>query len=439
MKYGNFTNGIGISDSDSNRFYRMVNIDIHSKPGKAQCSRSLTDIDSSDLVTSKPTCSVVASDGNTYIGAGTKIFKVTSAGVISLAHTNTEGAVLGLGEHKGYIYYASATKLGRQSVSNASSEASWSSQDDDWAIFTNQKAYKPMVWVNQILCIGDGNYVAIVDENGDFNANALDVLERDIITALDNTNDYLSAGTFVSSVVHQASIYLWDTYSPSWSEDFKVNERGVNMFFQIDGYTYAQIGVIGNIYQWTGQRAVLFSRLRDGDNLVTTGINPYGTTNLNGLTLIATDRGVFSIGRADARLGLAQVIEYVGSAGQGADLGCIEAVGSNIFLGWKDGTDYGVDKIGTNYANGIIETPINYGKVSQVKVNYNAMPTGCSISSRVAVDGGSMASHTLVKDDEDFRQFRSDAFIKNKSEARAEITLNSATTNTPIISLIEIV
>ena len=96
MIYGDFYKGIGISDSEADRFPTLINVDVHSKTGKVQCSFALTDIDSGGIVDSLPTCSLVTSAGDTFIGAGTKIFKIAS-GVISLVHTNTQGAVLGLG------------------------------------------------------------------------------------------------------------------------------------------------------------------------------------------------------------------------------------------------------------------------------------------------------------------------------------------------------
>ena len=440
MKYSQFSNGIGISDEDNSYFSRLINIDIHTKPGKAQCSLALEDIDGGGIVTSLPTCSMVASNGDTFIGAGTKIYKI-SGGTETLVHTSTQGAVLGLGEHQSYVYYSTATKLGRQTVALASSEASWSSQNDSWATFTNAKAYKPMQWVNQILCIGDGNYIAIVDENGIFNANALDILERDVITALMDTNDNLTMGTFVNSAVHQANTYLWDTYSPSWSSSDLTQERGVNMFFRLDGYWYAQIGQIGNIYQWTGQRMLLYTRLRDGDTTVVTGINSYGTTSLNGLTLIATIRGVFSIGKADSRLGLAKVIEYVSSAGQGSTLGAIEAVGSDFYLGFNNGASYGIDHISSTYAEGIIETPLTYGKMKDLKIGYNSSPTGSTITAKIANDDGALTSHTMIKDDEDLREYRNVNGINNKANTKAEITLTpnpSTPTSTIVINEIEI-
>ena len=441
MKYSQFSNGIGISDEDNSYFSRLINIDIHTKPGKAQCSLALEDIDGGGIVTSLPTCSMVASNGDTFIGAGTKIYKITG-GTETLVHTSTQGAVLGLGEHQGYVYYSTATKLGRQTVSLASSEASWSSQNDSWATFTNAKAYKPMQWVNQILCIGDGNYIAIVDENGIFNANALDILERDVITALMDTNDNLTMGTFVNSAVHQANTYLWDTYSPSWSSSDLTQERGVNMFFRLDGYWYAQIGQIGNIYQWTGQRMLLYTRLRDGDSTVVTGINPYGCSAMNNLTLISTNRGIFSIGKADARLGLASVIEYVHSAGQGVEAGCLEAVGSNFYAGWKLSADYGIDKISsTDYATAIIETPIKYGKSQDLKIGYNSVPTSATITAKIANDDGALTSHTMIQDDEDLRQYRNVNGINCKSNTKAELTLTpnpSAPTSPIVINVIEI-
>lgn len=437
MNFGEFHKGIGISENEKSKFHTLVNCDIHSNTGKLQCSKALADIDTGEVVTNKPTCSIVLSNGDTFFGAGTQILKVSGT-TVTQVHTSTQGAVLGLGEHKGYLYYATATKLGRTTVSNASSEATWSSQNDSWATFTNQKAYKPMVWINQTLCIGDGNYIAMVDENSSFIANALDILEREIVTAIHNQNDYLAIGTFVNSAVHQASFYNWDTYSPSWTEDYKVLERGVNMFFEVDGYTYAQVGSVGNIVQWTGERAVKFLPLKDGDNSIDTDINPYGVTNLNGLTLISTKRGVFSIGRISATLPLAMAIEYVSSEGQGAEHGAIEAVGSDILLGFKNGTTYGIDHISDNYATAKIITPEVDGKFDKIRVMYTSMPTGCSITARIKVDNGSWTDHTLIKDDADLREYFSDVHVNNKSTIQAEITLNPATTNTPVIKNISI-
>ena len=437
MKFGLFQNGIGLSESDQNSFDTLVNVDVHSNPGKAQCSKATVDADSTDVATNLPTCSFVTSLGDVFMGAGTQILKI-SGGTITQVHTSTQGAVLGLGEHLGYLYYATATKLGRITVALASSQASWSSQTDSWATFTNQKAYKPIVWVNQILCIGDGKYVAVVDENGTFIANGFDILDQDIITALYNMNDTLSVGAFVNSAVHQASLYSWDTYSPSWTEDYKLKERGINMFFDIDGYTYVSAGSVGNIYQWTGERAVPYRRLRDASNAVNTTINPYGTTNLNGLTLIATNRGIFSFGRGSATLPLAMVIEYVCSQGQGITLGCIEAVGSDFYLGWVNGASFGIDHLSANYATGILITPEMDGKLNKARIKYTSMPTNCSVTARLSRDNGAFASHTLVKDDTNNREFFSSVHFNNKSTAQLEVSLVPSGATTPIIKLIEV-
>ncbi len=431
--YGEFFRGIGLSESEKNKFHTMVNIDVHSKTGKAQCSKALVNIGSGHSFSKEPTCSIVLSNGDSFFGVGTKIMKVTS-GVVSQVHTSSQGNVLGMGEHNGYFYFATATKLGRITVALASSQSTWTSENETWATFSNQKAYKPMVWVNQILCIGDGNYVAIVDENNDFLANALDILERDIITAIHNMNDYLAIGTFVNSAVHQASFYNWDTYSPSWTEDYKLLERGVNMFFDIDGYTYAQCGSVGNVYQWTGERAVMYLPLRDADNALETTVNPYGHTNLNGLTLIATKRGIFSFGKMSSIMPLAMVIEYVSTKGQGYATGAIEAIGSDLLVGHIDG----IDHISDNYATGVIITPETDGKINKLTVAYTSMPTGCTISAKINADNTSYSTIAMVKDDANLREYYSDVHVDNKSTVQAQISLNPATTSTPIIKLISL-
>lgn len=433
-EYGEFFRGIGISENELTKFYTMVNVDVHTSSGKAQCSKALENIGSGNNFTTEPVCSIVLSNGDAFFGVGAKIMKVANS-VVSLVHTSTNGDVLGMGEHKDVFYYATATKLGKITVALASSQATWTSNNDTWATFSNQKAHKPMVWVNQILCIGDGNYVAIVDENEDFLANALDILDREVITAIHNMNDYLAIGTFVNSAVHQASFYNWDTYSPSWTEDYKLLERGVNMFFDIDGYTYAQCGSIGNIYQWTGERAVMFLPLRDANEAIETEVNPYGVTNLNGLTLIATKRGIFSFGKISATMPLAMVIEYVSTRGQGYKTGALEAIGSDLLVGHLDG----IDNISDNYATGKITIPETDGKQNKIFVGYTDMPTGCSITAKVNPDNSAYATIKMVQDDSNMREYYSDVHVNNKSTVQAEIYLNPVTTETPVIKVIKLI
>lgn len=440
-EFGGFQNGISISKKSSGGFVGMVNVDVHSETGSATCSNAFEKA-SSILADALPDSSVTLPNGDTFFANQTngKIWKVTSAGVVSLVHTDTNGAHFGLGYFQGYLYYVSATKLGRIAEANASSESTWSSQTDSWQTFTNTNSHLvKLTECNLSLLIPNKNYVAAVNSAGTFEANSLDLQSQHSITSMTVAGLGILIGTYVGTSNNNAGLFWWDTYSPSWTIEDYIEECGVNMFIPGDEVIYINIGTVGNIYYWSGEKAIFYRRLRDVDNVVSTGINPYGGANINGLPLIATVRGIFSLGRADMSLPIASVIEYVQSAGQGSTAGALQVVGSQIFTGWKNGSTYGIDKKSTNKATGVITTSRAYGKVKTLKVSYDSLPTSTNITARIKKDNGSFASHTLVNDATDEIVFKSTVDIACRKHCQVEVTLVPATTTAPVIDLIELI
>ncbi len=440
--FGNFYKGIALSKKIKGGFHSLVNCDVHSEPGSVTGSYAFEKT-SASTVDNLPSSEVTLPNGDTFFATSSsgKIWKCTSAGVVSLVHTNTNGANFGIGYFNGYLYYASATKLGRIAEANASSEASWSSQNDNWATFTNTNTHViKMEEQNESLFIPNKNYVAAVNSAGVFEANSLDLQSQHSITAVTPSATGILIGTWVGNAHNKAGLFWWDTYSPSWgpAEDY-IEEPGVNMFIPGDNVIYIQAGLVGNIYYWSGESAIFFKRLRDGDTVVTTGINPYGSANINGLPLINTIRGIFSLGHGDATLPIVQVIEYVHSTGQGTTPGAIAVVGSQIFTGWNSGSTYGIDKKSTNKANAVITTAQARGKIKTLSISYDSIPTGTSITAQISKDNASYADHTLVKDDEDERCYKSDSDICSKSSAQAKVTLVASTTSSPTIDLISLI
>lgn len=441
MNFGRFQNGIGTSKYDKAGFHTLVGCDIHSVPGSITSSKSMVDADSGGLVDALPTCSTTLPNGDSFFGNedNGKIWKVTSGGAVSLVHTNTEGANFGMEYHDGYLYYWSATELGRIAEANASSESSWTSENDTWNTLTNTNTTTSKgCEQNLSLFVPNGNLIASVDGSQNFQANSLDLQSQHVINAIIPDSIYVLIGTQVGSSNNSAGNFVWDTYSGSWTVDDYIDEIGVNMYIPSDNTTFIQIGTVGNIYYWTGAKAELYTRLKDSTTF-TTSLNPYGSANLNGLPLIATNRGIYSLGKGDARLPIAQVIEYVPSAGQGTTLGAMQAVGNDVFVGYKDGSNYGIDHLSTTKYDGKILTPMMVGRANSLKVMYDDIPTNCSITARTDKDGAGLASETLVQDDEEERVYRNTANLDHKSTVQAEITLDSDSTNSPTIHNIEIV
>ena len=128
----NFSGGQADSDKLGVRgsFAEGKGLDIHSEPGLLKCNQKLKK-ESETIVVDFARFAVACSDGDSYwFGDTGKIYK-RSAGTWTLTHTAT-GAILGAIEFDDYIYYATATALGRYGP--ISSTPTWT---DSWQTLTS--------------------------------------------------------------------------------------------------------------------------------------------------------------------------------------------------------------------------------------------------------------------------------------------------------------
>jgi len=387
LKLPNYYKGeSGKGPYDQTSYFATSNLEIHSQLGTATCKETIA----SESTTPNEACvSEILSNGDSFWAstASGKIWKRTSAGTWSLVHTNTNGANLGIRVYNGNLYYMTTTKLGKITEALASSEATWSSQNDSFGTFTNGASYKPTVVCNLALFIGDGKYVARVDANGTFSANVLDVEARFTVTALENADGWLIVGLTVSTSVCFSKVILWDTYSSSWTYEDDLYEIGINAFIVADNVIMISAGIAGNIYYWTGAKAQKMTRIQN----VTTSINPYNVAVLNGRALYAIGTKVFSIHKEDKDMGYAVCEEFTASTGTLASIlvkgsTLLASVGSAVFIS------------GSTKATATLTSPFIEGTFNEVKIPYESMPTGCSIGLETSVNGSNFVSETLTKD-----------------------------------------
>jgi len=146
---------------------------------------------------------------------------------------------------------------------------------------------------------------------------------------------------------------------------------------------------------------------------------------------------VYSIGSLDASLPIAQAIEYLSSTTI-TTAGALETSGSQVLLGWKDASTYGIDKLSTNKETGVIETPIALGKFNKVRVYYSELPSSTSITCKLSQDGGAFVSHTLVQDTTRML-YESQTVIGNKATLQIQVSLVPNAADAPSIYDIELV
>lgn len=377
--YSEYQKGISQGKNIQQGFYSLVNSDVHTSLGELQLSLALV---SESATPNEPCLRAEAPTGDVYFFSTTsgKTWKrAVSDSSYSLVNTNANGAHLGCQYFGGYIYYATTTKLGRYNLAST-----WS---DSFGTFTNGASYKPMYEKNLSLFIGDGKYVAAVDNTNSFSANVLDLTPEHTITALTGSSYDLLIGTMIGANVKRCGAFLWDTYSPSWTSDDTIPDNGVNCFIDGDGIIYAQIGSSGWIYYFTGAQMKRFFKL----NLTTTHGDQCSTVH-NGRPIFATGTKIFSLHRESESFPYAVVQEYTATQGT---IKSIISTGSQLLV--SNGSN--IDKIGTDYAVAVIETPEAVGKFNKVSVAYYSIGTGGTIGIETKVDGGAYVAGTVVVDD----------------------------------------
>jgi hypothetical protein len=414
--YSDFYKGISRSRYDQTGFDSLTNCDVHSELGLVQPQLALAE----DSATPNENCiGVTAPNGDVYFfskSSGKTWKRAVADGSYSLVNTNANGAHCGAGYFNGKIYYSTSTKLGHYDLSST-----WT---DTYQTWSQTSTYRPMYEMNLSLFIGNGKYLASIDGGATFADNSLDLPSNYSITTLTGVGTDLLIGTIIGTNVSMCKVFLWDTYSSSWTVEDDVPEIGINTFIPMDNITIAQCGTAGNLYYWTGARMEKLKKLRS----VTTSANHYAAAILNGKSLFATGTKIFSFHREDKDMPLAIVQEYTASG----TVASIVVQASQLFVS----TGSNIQKIGTSYATATIITPEIQESFQNVLVNYDAYAAGIAIATNP--DGAGYTTQTAVVDS-NRKIVHFDGGLGTVNYGQVRITLTPSGTDVPKIKAITLI
>jgi len=414
----------GIADSEysgiANSVASIQGFNLHSEPGVAKINQALVK-ESGSVVDDEISKIIVASDGKSYLFGKTngKIWERTSGGSYSLVHTNAIGpGILNAEEFNGYLYWFSATKVGRWQIGMA-----WGTANDSWASFTNgNTSHHPSYIKNLVLYIGDGYLVAQVDDSTGtpiFTADALDLPKKYAVSALGEVENDLLIGATSSANIITTQIFRWNTYSVSFTNNDIVPEAGINCFIPADNFVLVSAGTRGNLYVYNGANLQQFKRIpgvwtfsnkaliKSEAICVFNGIPYFGLSNISGNPTL---QGVYSMGSFSTNYPQILNLEYILSTGNTSNvtIGAMAVVGDDFLVAWKDsngGTSYGVDKIDWNNkcsVASIVSRKINLDRLNekdtQVQIPYRNLPVGTSITLEASLNNGSYVSVPLYDD-----------------------------------------
>lgn len=198
--------------------------------------------------------------------------------------SSPNGTGLGMEYYGGYLYYASGRYLGRYNMSLTF--------DNSFYTFLGTKAIgtsieHPMVQGNGKLFIGNSNFslntasIATYDD-ASVTPNALDLGKTEqFIRAIEFNNNFLyiatTNNTEDNSKVAESYLYVWDTVSSSWQQQFRFPEEDLKALKASNGKMFA----FGNrgAYIFNGTNFELIYPLSGGPTPGGVSVNPSGIIN----------------------------------------------------------------------------------------------------------------------------------------------------------------
>lgn len=455
-----FSKYAGLADS----FYKLIGLDMHSEVGVLKVEQKLTK-DSGSTVTEFCKARVNCSNGIRYWFSSTsgKVWQDKN-GTYTLVYTVSaaagESKILGAAEYQGYIYFATQSRLHRISISLADGSSAWTTNAvPNWATFgVTDIAFHPMFnhTKQQILYIGDGNQLAQVDA-GVFSANALDIEAPLRIKTVGQIATDVLVGTYVSNNVNSTEIIRWDGASVSFQNSDSIPEVGINAFLIADNMVLVQAGLAGNIYSYDGTNLTLYNKIPGVYSSTAYGeVYHDSVSNKEGQMLFGFSNGsgnpaeqlVYRIAKYNSNFNYILDQPYPISERSGSDfvmsgleIGGIMVSGQIIYVAWKNGSSYGIDKLdATAKLNGayfetrrMVVNRSDKSNMGKIYMNYVSLPESTDLDFYINKNYSSYGSAlTTIVDDLNLKvetYNEADTF----STLQLKVKFTTSSNNAPII------
>jgi hypothetical protein len=271
--------------------------------------------------------------------------------------------------------------------------------------------YHPMTEFLNFMVIGNERYLAYWDVIS-YNPNQLTFGPQYKVRSLTKIDEYLVIGCWRGSDIDDEDLgrlYFWDGISPTFNFFKDVPMGVVNALTSSKNRLLGVYGSSGKIYLGIEEFMQIgkVPKLGRGKKIE---VLPGAITNWQGLTAIGmgantddatgVEQGVYLFGSQDNShpevITLAHTISTGTTQGTSLEIGCVEAFGADMYIGWKDDTTYGVDKVsktGDPSTSGVWESlifdkgnPKKEGLAEKVIVTFEPLKDGESITPKYKID-----------------------------------------------------
>lgn len=361
----------GISDESTRgvrgSFKYAFGADIHKRRDSLSANYAMLNVGASSTVKDLIKYTVNAKDGSTYaFGSAGSIYAISgnpADPVVSFVYNDENGEIKGAAEWEqsngtNYLYWSTGTCIARRALSSTSPDTPWgldgTIRQDYIVEFIDSADQHPMKNASGNLMIGNKNYLALLDFQGEFNPRAVNLRPGNIIKTLEERDDYVLIGTTRVDTSEEGHIWSWITTALNWVQKKKIPVRGVNALIDTERILL-QGGTAGELFFSDFNNTAPLNSVPAGGQC-----NPGGVDILNDLALFgiygAGDQsGIYSYGRRMMNRPFAFNHEFRLSEtvdGNTMDeVGAVWVSSSAAFASWQvtgSATYYGIDMVSTS-------------------------------------------------------------------------------------------
>ncbi len=365
---------VGVAGSFRNGF----NMNIHKKGSNTLSANQKLKSIGGATIKDKIIKIVPISQTKSYgFGDAGYIYKIDNE-VVTEINKDTNGKILDADYFYGYLYWTTAQKLGRMK------ESDLSGYNQNFKTLYNCD-YHPIFIApkSDQMFIGNDNFVAMLDSNGNINQDALDLFMGWSVRCLDLKKPELLIG----AVSHKnAELFTWDFISQdeSYNPVEGWEERDIN----------AILTAVGGQYLFTPTLLYWFREgLVDLVKELPSQVNPGAIDIWKNKMIFGCNNGVYSLHRRNRNYPLALNLEYTPSpitlsnfSSKNIDIGAVLGRGDQVLVSWKDGTSYGLDildntaKAEALYEGLMFDSQRPEEKLFRhIKLVTKPLPKGCSV------------------------------------------------------------
>lgn len=385
-------------------------LNIHQQDNTLSCNQAMLAVTPSGM-SDLGRFMVAASDGSTYVfGSSGSIWARSGDGAWNLAYNDYNGAIKGAAEwsvfdpttslQATYLFWATNTSLARVALSDGNA-VPWTNATQDWKTTLTAADWHTMrVSANGALMIANVEELASLNNDGNFDAEALNLTPGNIIKALEDRDDYVISGTYRDDESEEGHIFSWVVTALGYVQKKRIPVKGVNAMI------YAEMPLIQG-----GEDGELFtSDFSDAIPLHAGGgggqVNPGGVTIYNDLAHFGfyggTEPGIWSYGRKRKNQPFALNYDYRLSptvAGSTlAEIGALATVDGVILATWhvRDGSTntYGVDQFSTTTKASAIYEGLEFDNSEPhlahtyelIRLLLKPLPSGTSVAAKFKLD-----------------------------------------------------